>query len=85
MRLAESATFAMMQKSNELSAQGVNVINMSVGEPDFNTPDHVKRAAIEAVEQNYSKYSPVRVIFGCESHAAISSNAKTILTTSLRR
>ena len=47
MRLAESATFAMMQKSNELSAQGVNVINMSVGEPDFNTPDHVKRAAIE--------------------------------------
>lgn len=59
MRLAESATFAMMQKSNELSAQGVNVINMSVGEPDFNTPDHVKRAAIEAVEQNYSKYSPV--------------------------
>lgn len=59
MRLAESATFAMMQKSNELSAQGVNVINMSVGEPDFNTPDHVKRVAIEAVEQNYSKYSPV--------------------------
>ena len=58
-RLAASATFAMMQKSNELSAQGVDVVNMSVGEPDFNTPDYVKKAAIEAVEQNYSKYSPV--------------------------
>ena len=58
-RLAASATFAMLQKSNELSAQGVDVVNMSVGEPDFNTPDYVKKAAIEAVEQNYSKYSPV--------------------------
>ncbi|MBO7113443.1 MAG: pyridoxal phosphate-dependent aminotransferase [Bacteroidaceae bacterium] len=58
-RLAASATFAMMQKSNELSAQGVDVVNMSVGEPDFNTPDYVKEAAVEAVEQNYSKYSPV--------------------------
>ena len=58
-RLAASATFAMLQKSNELSAQGVDVVNMSVGEPDFNTPDYVKKAAIEAVEQNFSKYSPV--------------------------
>ncbi len=58
-RLAASATFAMLQKSNELSAQGVDVVNMSVGEPDFNTPDYVKKAAVEAVEQNYSKYSPV--------------------------
>ena len=58
-RLAASATFAMLQKSNELSAQGVDVVNMSVGEPDFNTPDNVKKAAVEAVEQNYSKYSPV--------------------------
>ena len=58
-RLAASATFAMMQKSNELSAQGVDVVNMSVGEPDFNTPDYVKEAAVEAVEQNFSKYSPV--------------------------
>jgi aspartate aminotransferase len=49
----------MLQKSNELSAQGVDVVNMSVGEPDFNTPDYVKKAAVEAVEQNYSKYSPV--------------------------
>ena len=58
-RLAASATFAMLQKSNELSAQGVDVVNMSVGEPDFNTPDYIKKAAVEAVEQNYSKYSPV--------------------------
>lgn len=58
-RLAASATFAMNQKSGELSAQGVDVVNMSVGEPDFNTPDYVKKAAIEAVGQNYSRYSPV--------------------------
>lgn len=58
-RLAASATFAMNQKSGELSAQGVDVVNMSVGEPDFNTPDYVKKAAVEAVEQNYSRYSPV--------------------------
>ena len=59
MRLAASATFAMSQKSSELSAQGVDVVNMSVGEPDFNTPDYVKEAAIRAVNENYSRYSPV--------------------------
>ena len=58
-RLAASATFAMMQKSNELAAQGVNVVNMSVGEPDFNTPDYVKTAAKQAIDDNYSTYSPV--------------------------
>mgnify|MGYP003299593338 FL=1 len=58
-RLAASATFAMMQKSNELAAQGVNVVNMSVGEPDFNTPDYVKNAAKQAIDENYSTYSPV--------------------------
>lgn len=58
-RLATSATFAMSQKSSELSAQGVDVINMSVGEPDFNTPDYVKAAAVKAIEENYSRYSPV--------------------------
>jgi len=58
-RLAASATFAMAQKSSELSAQGVDVVNMSVGEPDFNTPDHVKAAAKKAIDENYSKYSPV--------------------------
>ena len=49
----------MSQRSSELKAQGVDVINMSVGEPDFNTPDHIKAAAIRAVEENYSRYSPV--------------------------
>ncbi len=58
-RLSPSATLAMSQKSNELKAQGVDVINLSVGEPDFNTPDHIKAAAIKAVEENYSRYSPV--------------------------
>ena len=58
-RLAPSATLAMSQKSSELKAQGVDVINMSVGEPDFNTPDHIKAAAIKAVEDNWSRYSPV--------------------------
>ncbi len=58
-RLAPSATLAMSQRSSELRAQGVDVINMSVGEPDFNTPEHIKKAAIKAVEDNWSRYSPV--------------------------
>lgn len=58
-RLAESATLAMSQKSSELRAAGVDVINLSVGEPDFPTPDHIKLAAISAVENNFSHYSPV--------------------------
>lgn len=58
-RLSPSATLAMSQKSSELKAQGVDVINLSVGEPDFNTPDHIKAAAIKAVEENFSRYSPV--------------------------
>jgi len=58
-RLSPSATLAMSQKSAELKAQGIDVINMSVGEPDFNTPDHIKEAAIKAVEENWTRYSPV--------------------------
>ena len=58
-RLAPSATLAMSQKSAELKAQGVDVINLSVGEPDFNTPDHIKEAAKKAVDENYSRDSPV--------------------------
>ncbi len=49
----------MSQKSAEMKAQGIDVINMSVGEPDFNTPDHIKEAAKKAVDENYSRYSPV--------------------------
>lgn len=58
-RLAPSATLAMSQKSSEMKAQGIDVINMSVGEPDFNTPEHIKAAAAQAIAENYSKYSPV--------------------------
>lgn len=58
-RLAPSATLAMSQKSSEMKAQGIDVINLSVGEPDFNTPDQIKNAAKEAVDNNYSRYSPV--------------------------
>ena len=57
--LSPSATLAMSQKSAELKAQGVDVINLSVGEPDFNTPNHIKEAAKKAIDDNYSRYSPV--------------------------
>ena len=57
--LSPSATLAMSQKSAELKAQGIDVINLSVGEPDFNTPDHIKEAAKKAIDDNFSRYSPV--------------------------
>lgn len=57
--LAQSQTLAMSQKSNELKAQGIDVINLSVGEPDFNTPEHIKAAAKAAIDNNFSFYSPV--------------------------
>lgn len=57
--LAVSATLAMSQKSGELRAAGVDVINMSVGEPDFDTPQHIKDAAKRAVDENYTRYTPV--------------------------
>ncbi len=57
--LAASATLAMSQKSAELRAAGVDVINMSIGEPDFNTPEHIKEAAKDAVTANFSHYPPV--------------------------
>ncbi len=58
-RMAASQTLAMSQKSSELRAAGVDVINLSVGEPDFNTPDHIKAAAKKAVDDNYTRYPPV--------------------------
>lgn len=57
--LSPSATFEMARKSAELGAQGVDVVNLSVGEPDFETPRHIKDAAIAAIENNCTKYSPV--------------------------
>ena len=59
MALSPSATLAMSQKSQELKAQGLDIINLSVGEPDFNTPDHIKEAAKLAVDNNFSFYTPV--------------------------
>lgn len=58
-RLSPSATLAMSQKSSELKAQGVDVINLSVGEPDFDTPAHIKEAAKKAIDDNWTRYSPV--------------------------
>lgn len=57
--MSESATLAMSQKSRELQAQGLDIINLSVGEPDFNTPEHIKAAAIKAIEANQTHYPPV--------------------------
>lgn len=57
--LAESETIAMAQRSRDLKAQGYDVINLSLGEPDFNTPEFIKRAAVEAIEQNVTHYPPV--------------------------
>ena len=57
--LSPSETFAMAQKSSELKARGIDVINMSVGEPDFATPKHIKEAAKKAIDDNFSFYSPV--------------------------
>lgn len=57
--LATSATLAMSQKSAELKAQGIDVINLSVGEPDFATPDHIKEAAKRAIDDNFTFYTPV--------------------------
>lgn len=58
-RLAPSATLAMSQRSSEMQALGIDIINLSVGEPDFNTPKHIKEAAKKAIDNNYSHYSPV--------------------------
>jgi len=57
--LSESATLAMAQKSRELKAKGFDIISLSLGEPDFNTPDHIKTAAKKAIDDNFSKYPPV--------------------------
>lgn len=58
-RMAASQTLAMSQKSSELRASGVDIINLSVGEPDFNTPEHIKEAAKKAVDDNFTHYPPV--------------------------
>ena len=57
--LSESATLKMTKLGRELASKGVNIISLSVGEPDFNTPDHVKNAAKDALDANYTRHSPV--------------------------
>ncbi len=57
--LSASQTIAMNQKSQEMKEQGIDVINLSVGEPDFPSPDHIKAAAKQAIDDNYSFYAPV--------------------------
>ncbi|TSA32683.1 MAG: pyridoxal phosphate-dependent aminotransferase [Porphyromonadaceae bacterium] len=57
--LAISETLAMAQKSRELRSQGFDIIDLSLGEPDFNTPEHIKEAGVEAIRQNFTHYSPV--------------------------
>jgi aspartate aminotransferase len=57
--LSASATLAMDQKSREMKAQGLDIISLSLGEPDFNTPDYIKEAAKKAIDENYTKYPPV--------------------------
>ena len=59
--LPVSATLAMAAKARELRAKGIDVIGLSLGEPDFNTPDFIKKAAIKAIDENYNSYSPVDV------------------------
>ena len=58
-QLVLSPTLAMAAKTRELKAQGKDIIGLSLGEPDFNIPEIIKQAAIEAINQNYSKYSPI--------------------------
>ena len=58
-RLSESATIAMARKARELKSQGIDIISLSLGEPDFNTPDFIKVAAKEGIDKNFSKYMPV--------------------------
>ncbi|MBW8359109.1 MAG: pyridoxal phosphate-dependent aminotransferase [Weeksellaceae bacterium] len=58
-RLGYSQTFVMSNKAREMRAQGIDVISLTLGEPDFDVPDNIKQAAHEAIDQNYSHYSPV--------------------------
>ena len=58
-KLETSATLAMAAKARELRAQGKKIIGLSLGEPDFNTPDFIKEAAIQAINDNYNSYTPV--------------------------
>ncbi len=59
LNMSESATIAMAQMARELKAKGHDVISLSLGEPDFDTPEHIKEAAVQALKDGYTKYTPV--------------------------
>ena len=59
LNMATSATLAMAAKARELKAEGKDIIGLSLGEPDFNTPDFIKEAAKKAIDENYNSYTPV--------------------------
>ena len=59
LNMSTSATLAMAAKARELRAEGKDIIGLSLGEPDFNTPDFIKNAAIQAINDNYNSYTPV--------------------------
>ena len=59
LNIEESSTLAMAKKSRDLISKGKKIINLSLGEPDFNTPSFIQQAAKKAIDQNYSKYTPV--------------------------
>ena len=74
-RLSESQTIKMAKMGRELAAKGIDVINLSFGEPDFHTPDHIKQAAKNAIDENYTYYTPVPGY--PELRKAISTKLKT--------
>ncbi len=83
-RVKPSATIAVTQKARELKAQGREIISLSVGEPDFDTPDNIKAAAIDAIRRGETKYGPVAGILPLREAVRINSSARTGWTTSPR-
>lgn len=71
----------MSQKSNELKAQGVDVIDLSVGEPDFHTPDHIKEAAKKAIDENFTFYTPVAGYMTLRKAIATKMKTRTVSTS----
>ena len=80
-RVKPSATIAMTQKARDLKAKGREVISLSVGEPDFDTPDNIKQAAIKAIERGETKYPPVLGIPPLREAIAAKFSARTASTT----
>ena len=69
----------MSQKSSEMKAQGIDVINMSVGEPDFNTPDNIKQAAKKAIDDNGRSYMDIKLMRNSEKGIFYSINDRLLM------